>query len=108
MLELLSCSPGLPDHAPPLASYRFGSSVRRVLRYGRALRAVTEVVAKSGRNPDDFALPSLRIEGAITIAAGEDKPERVIRREARWSSNAYNAYMQAEQCTRMPERCHVS
>ena len=29
MLELMSCFPDLPDH-PPLASYRFGSSVRVV------------------------------------------------------------------------------
>ena len=52
-LVLLSCSLSLPDHA---VSYRLGSSVRvvrygrldipvRVAGYGRALRAVKEVVA---------------------------------------------------------------
>ena len=90
MLELMSCFPGLPDHAP-LSSYRCGSSVR-VVRYGRALRAVKEVVAKSGCNPDEFALHSLRIGGATTLAAGGDVSERVIQREGRWRSDAYKAY----------------
>ena len=55
-LVLMSCLLGLPDHAP-LASYRLDSSARlmrwdrwdssvRVVRYGRALRPVKEVVAK--------------------------------------------------------------
>ena len=43
-LVLMSCFLGLPDHAP-LASYRLDSS-GRVVRCGRVLRAVTEVVAK--------------------------------------------------------------
>ena len=43
----------------------------RVVRYGRALRAIKELVAKSGRNPDEFALHSLRIGGATTLGAGE-------------------------------------
>ena len=67
MLELLLCFPDLSDRTP-LASYRYGSSVR-VVRYGRALRAVKEAVAKSGHNPDEFALHSLRIGGATTLAA---------------------------------------
>ena len=90
MLELMSCFPGLPDHAP-LSSYRCGKSVR-VVRYGRALRAIKELVAKSGRNPDEFALHSLRIGGATTLAAGGDISERVIQREGRWRSDAYKAY----------------
>ena len=90
MLELMSCCPGLLHHAP-LASYRVGSSVR-VVRYGRALRAVKEVVAKSGRNPDEFALHSLRIGEATTLAAGGDISERVIQTEGRWRSDAYKAY----------------
>ena len=44
----------LPEHAP-IASYRSGKSVR-VLRYGRALRAIKELMAKSGLNLDEFAL----------------------------------------------------
>ena len=70
MLELMSCVSSLPDHAP-LSSYRCGKSLR-VVRYGRTLRAIKELVAKSGRNADEFALNSLRIGGATTLAAGGD------------------------------------
>ena len=90
MLELMSCLPRFPDHAP-LSSFRCGKAVR-VVRYGRALRAIKEVVAKSGRNPDEFALHSLRIGAATTLAAGGDIAERVIQREGRWRSDAYKMY----------------
>ena len=46
----------LPDYAP-LASYRWGSPVRAVI-YGRALGEIKEVVAKSRRNQDEYALHS--------------------------------------------------
>ena len=79
---LISCFLSLPDHAP-LASYRLGSSVRvvrygrlgshvKIMRYGWALRAVKEVVVKSRRNPDEFALHSLPIGGETALAAGGD------------------------------------
>ena len=90
MLELMSCFPGLLDHAP-LSSYRSGKSAR-VVRYGRTLRAIKELVAKSGRNPDEFALHSLRIGGANTLAAGGDILEGVIQNEGTWKSDAYKAY----------------
>ena len=57
----------------------------------RALRAVKEVVAKSGRHPDEFAVRTLRIGGATTLAAGGDISERVIQREEKWRSDAYKA-----------------
>ena len=92
-LALISCFLSLPDHAP-LASYRFGCSLRvvryvplgspvRVVRYGRALQAVKEVVTESRRNPDEIALHSLRIGGAAALAVGRDISERVIKRERR-------------------------
>ena len=87
MLELMSCFPSLPGHAP-LSSYRCDKSVR-VVRYSPALRAIKQLVAKSGRNPDEFALHSLVIGGATTLAAGGDITERVIQREGRWKSDAY-------------------
>ena len=68
-----------------------GSPVR-VVRYGRALRAVKEVVAKSCRSPDEIALHSLRIGGAAAFAVGRDVSERVIKREARWRSDTYKTY----------------
>ena len=68
MLELMSCFSSLPDHAP-LSSYRSDKSVR-VVRYGRILRAIKELMAKSGQNLDEFALHSLRIFGATALAAG--------------------------------------
>ena len=90
MLELMACFSSLPDRSP-LSSYRSGKSVR-VIGYGRALRAIKEFVAKSSRNADEFALHSLRIGGATTLAAGGDISERVIQREGRWKSDAYKAY----------------
>ena len=79
-LVLMPCFLGLSDHAS-LASYRLDSSVRvvrygrwdssvRVVICGRAIRAVKEVVAKSRRNPDEFALHSLRIGGETALTAG--------------------------------------
>ena len=93
-LVLMSFFLSLPDRVP-LASYRRGSSVRvvrygwlgspvSVVRYGRAPRAVEEVVAKSRRNPDEIALHSLRIGGAAALAVARDISERVIKRERRW------------------------
>ena len=64
----------------------------RVVMYGRALRAVKELVAKSGRNPDDFALHLLPVGGATTLAAGGEISERVIQREGRWMCEVYKAY----------------
>lgn len=68
MLELMSCFHGISDYTP-LPSYRCGKAVG-VERYGRALQAIREVVAKSGRNPKQFALNSLRIGGATSLVAG--------------------------------------
>ena len=79
-LVLMSCFLSLHDHAS-LAAYWLGSSVI-VVRYGRALRAVKEVV-KSRRNPDEIALRSLRIGGAAALAVGRVISERVIKREGR-------------------------
>ena len=53
----------------PLSSYRIGREVK-VLKYGQALQAFRELVNKSGRDPKDFALHSLRIGGASILAAG--------------------------------------
>ena len=50
------------------------------------------MVAKSGRNPDEFALHSLLIRAATTLAAGEDKAEQVIQREGRWRSDTCKVY----------------
>ena len=57
----------LPDH-PPLSSYRSGKSVW-VVRYGRALRGIKEIIVKSCLSLDEFTLHSLRIFGATTLAA---------------------------------------
>ncbi|CAM9891908.1 unnamed protein product [Pylaiella littoralis] len=76
--KLMSCHPTLPDDAP-LSSYRTSSGVR-VVRYGRALQALREVVKLSGREQKDFTLHSLRIKGASTLAAGGGVSERNIQR----------------------------
>ena len=90
MAELMSCHRSLPASAP-LSSYNCGKSVR-VLQYGHAFRAFREIVANAGRHPEHFALHSLRIGGAITLAAGGDVPEVAIQRERRWRSHVFNIY----------------
>lgn len=90
LVELLSCHATLPADAP-LSSYRSGREVR-VVKYSQALRAFREVVENAGRNPKDFALHSLRIGGASTLAAGGDISERVIQSEGRWTSESYKTY----------------
>ena len=47
---------------------------------------------KSALNLDEFALHSLRIFGATTLAAAGEISERVTQREERWKPDAYNAY----------------
>ena len=63
MVELMSCHATLPDDAP-LSSYRIGREVK-VLKHGQALQVSRGIVNKSGRDPKDFALHSLRIEGGF-------------------------------------------
>ena len=92
MLELMPCFPGLPDHMHALlSSYQCGKAVW-MARYSRALRAIKEVMATSGRKSDEFRLHSLRIGVATTLAAGGEIAERDIQREGRWRSNAYKVY----------------
>ena len=90
ILALLSCHPTLPDSAP-ISSYRCGRQVR-VVKYDQALRALRAIVERSGRNPEEYALHSLRIGGASTLAAGGEVLEHVIQREGRWKSQAYKTY----------------
>ena len=63
-----------------------------MVRSSRALGAIKELVAKFGRNPDGFALHSLRVGGKTTIVAGGDISERVIQRERKCKPVAYWAY----------------
>ena len=90
MLKLLSCFCGLFNHAA-LSSYGRGNSVR--MKNSRARRAIKELVAKSGRSPDEFSLHSLRIGGATTLGVGGDIPDRVMQRQGRWKSDAHTSYM---------------
>ena len=81
IVELMSCNATLPDDAP-LSSYRIGRQVK-VLKYGQAPQACREIVKKSGSDPKDFVLHSLRIGGASTLAVGGEGSERVIQRAGR-------------------------
>ena len=67
-MELLSVHPNLPSSVP-LASYRQSEHVT-VWTYEQALRALREVVAESGQDPEEFALHSLRIGSTLRLAAG--------------------------------------
>ena len=89
-VELLSCHSALPDGAS-FASYRCGREVK-VMKYNQAFKALREIVERTGRDPKEFALRSLRIGGASALAAGGHVSERVIQREGRWKSDAYKTY----------------
>ena len=54
------------------------------------MRVLREIVAQSGRNPDEFALHSLRIGGASVLTAGGEVPERMIQQEGRGEFVTYN------------------
>ena len=51
-----------------------------------------KIVTESGGNPDEPALHSLHLGAASALAAGGTVLERVIQREGRWKSGAYNVY----------------
>ena len=55
---------------------------------------MNELILKSGLSLDEFALHSLRIFGATTLAAGGEISEQVTQREEGWKSDAYKAYTQ--------------
>ena len=85
MVELLSMHVALPESAP-LSAYLCGSKVN-IWGYTQALRALRQVVEKSGGDPREVGLHSLRIGAATTLAAGGGVAERVIQREGRWKSS---------------------
>ena len=90
LMKLLSCHPTLPDGVP-LSIYRRGGKAH-VSKYDQALRAFLEVVEKSRRDPREFALHSLRIGGASTLAAGRDVSDGVIQKEGRWRSEEFKTH----------------
>ena len=73
IMDLMSCFSSLPENAPLSSNYTVKSV--RMVRYGRTLRAIEELVAKFGRHPDEFSLHSMRIGGEITLAAGTHRSE---------------------------------
>ena len=90
MAELMSWHRSL-SASGPLFSYNCGKSVR-VLRYDHALQAFRDIVANAGRRPEHFALHSLRIGGATSLAAGGDVSEVAIQREGGWRSDVFKIY----------------
>ena len=64
------------------------------------------MVEKSGRNPEEYALHSLRIGIASTLAAGGDVSGRVIQLEGRWKSDACKEYTRnnADDAGHMPRK----
>ena len=59
------------------------ASVREV-RYGRGLRVVMELMAKSGLYCHQCTFLSLLIRGATTLATREGRSDQPIRREGWW------------------------
>ena len=56
----------------------------------QATVALREVVAFAGVRADEYALHSLRIQGATHLSAGGASPE-TLQREGRWASDAHKA-----------------
>jgi len=90
----------------PLMSYR-GTEGWRVWGRGQATRCLRDGIANVGRKwrdegrgagakliPEEFALHSGRIGGATRLAANR-VPEAVIKKEGRWSSDAFMVYVRA-------------
>ena len=65
---------------------------------------------KSGRNPDEFTLHSLRIGGATKLAAGEDASKRATQKYERWKPDAYKTYTcnNAEESRRVSRKLAVA
>ena len=57
------------------------------------LHAFREVMEKSGRDPREFALHSLRIGGASTLAPGRDVSDWVIHKGGRWRSEELKTHI---------------
>lgn len=90
-MELFPCHATLPDSVP-LSSLPEKGGAALVVIYSRALSALRDVAAESGRDPRHYGLQN--IEGAMALASGCDISELVIQRELTWSSDAYKQYAQ--------------
>lgn len=94
MVELLSCYPSLPPHAP-LVAFDVGQEAWSMWSKHQATRALRQVVSLAGLPPEEFALHSLRIGGATYLAAGGASPD-VLRREGRWAGEyGYRPYVRS-------------
>ena len=107
MLELFGIygSEGLSATAPLMVHRREGKwevwqRRKATEQMRKGIRAVSKMWPKEGKGaraklkPEEFALHSGRIGGATRLAA-KGVPEAVIKKEGRWSSNAFMAYVRA-------------
>ena len=62
----------------------------------QATRALRQVVSVAGVQPEEYALDSLRFEGATHLSARGAAPE-VLKREGRWASGAYKGYVRSHE-----------
>ena len=104
IMDLMSCFSSLPENAPLSSNYTVKSV--RMVRYGRTLRAIEELMTKSDRNLDEFTMHPLSTGGAMTMAAGGDISKRATQRKERWKTGVYKA--SSRKVYRMREGCHVS
>lgn len=92
MVELLSLYTFLPSCAP-LVAFGVGQGKWAMWTKHQATRALRQVVALAGLQPEEYALHSLRIGGATYLAAGGASPE-VLRKEGRWAGeSSYQSYI---------------
>ena len=78
----------------PLVAFGVGNGRWSMWTQHQATTALREVVALAGVRAEEYALHSLRIGGATHLSAGGATP-KVLQREGRWASNAYNTYVRS-------------
>ena len=73
MIELMSCYTLLPPSAP-LVPFGTGGGKWSMWSQAQATKALRQVVAGAGLQPDEYALHSLRIGGATHLSVGGASP----------------------------------
>ena len=58
----------------------------------QATRALRQVVAVAGAQPEEYALNSLKIRGVTNLSTG-GAASAVLKREGRWASGGYGGYV---------------
>ena len=93
MIELMFYYLFLPSSAP-LVAFGVDNGRWSMWTQHQAMAALRKVVALAGVRAEEYALHSLRIEGATHLSAGGATPE-VLQREVRRASDAHKTYVRS-------------